>query len=136
MTFSIIAISPDEEKLGFACSTSTGAVGGHAPRVIVPGHGLVAVQAHSDFRRMTVASRLMEFGHTPEKILKDRSEGDEYSEHRQFAILDLYGRSAVYTVSGHRSGPARSSGKTTSPPGTHSSAPRWSARCPKRSNPV
>ncbi|MFD9330396.1 DUF1028 domain-containing protein [Streptomyces sp. NPDC060065] len=97
MTFSIIAISPDEEKLGFALATSTGAVGGHAPRAIVPGHGLVAVQAHSDFRRMTVASRLMEFGHTPRKILKDLSEGDEYFEYRQFAILDLYGQSAVYT---------------------------------------
>lgn len=97
MTFTIVAIEPETGKMGFAITSSTPMVGAHAPKALVPGFGLVGVQAHSDYRRMVVANNLMRFGHTPDKVLQELREGDEYVEHRQFFVLDLYGRTAEYT---------------------------------------
>lgn len=102
MTFSILGRCARSGKLGFCQATSTPAVGWRITDII-PGKAVVTIQAHGDFRRLQVAKKLIEFGHTPEKVLKDLCEGDKYFEYRQFAILDVYGNSAVRTGNKTRS---------------------------------
>lgn len=96
MTFSILGRCPRTGKAGFCQATSTPAVGWRITDV-VPGRGIVTVQAHGDYRRLQVAKKLLERGHAPDKVLKDLCEGDPHFEYRQFAILDYDGRSAVRT---------------------------------------
>lgn len=96
MTFSILGRCPRTQKLGFCQATSTPAVGWRITDII-PGKAVVTIQAHGDYRRLQVAKRLIEFGHSPEKVIKDLCDGDKYFEYRQFAILDNYGNSAVRT---------------------------------------
>jgi uncharacterized Ntn-hydrolase superfamily protein len=102
MTFSILGQCSRTGKAGFCQATSTPAVGWRITD-IVPGKAIVTIQAHGDYRRLQVAKKLIEFGHTPEKVLKDLCEGDKYFEYRQFAILDYYGNSAVRTGNKTRS---------------------------------
>ncbi|MEO8204198.1 MAG: DUF1028 domain-containing protein [Betaproteobacteria bacterium] len=102
MTFSILGRCARTGKAGFCQATSTPAVGWRITD-IVPGKGVVTIQAHGDYRRLQVAKKLIEFGHTPEKVLKDLCEGDKYFEFRQFAILDYYGNFAVRTGNRTRS---------------------------------
>jgi uncharacterized Ntn-hydrolase superfamily protein len=96
MTFSILGHCPRTGKAGFCQATSTPAVGWRITD-IVPGKGIVTVQAHGDYRRLQVAKKLIDFGHSPEKVLKDLCEGDRYFEYRQFAVMDYYGNIAVRT---------------------------------------
>ncbi len=96
MTFTVMAICPRSGKSGFAVSTSTPAVGWRVADV-VPGRGVLTVQAHGDYRQLQLARKLFEFGHSPAKVLKDLSESDPHFEFRQIAVLDLEGRSATYT---------------------------------------
>ena len=102
MTFSILGHCKRTGKAGFCQATSTPAVGWRISDV-VPGRGIVTVQAMGDYRRLQVAKKLIEFGHTPDKVLKDLCEGDKYFEFRQFAILDFYGNAAVRTGNKTRS---------------------------------
>jgi uncharacterized Ntn-hydrolase superfamily protein len=96
MTFSILGICKRTGKAGFCQATSTPAVGWRITD-IVPSRGVVTIQAHGDYRRLQVAKKLIEFGHTPDKVLKDLCDGDKYFEYRQFAIIDYYGNTAVRT---------------------------------------
>ena len=102
MTFSILGHCARTGKAGFCQATSTPAVGWRITDV-VPGRGIVTVQAHGDYRKLQLAKKLIEFGHTPDKVLKDLCEGDRYFEFRQFAILDYYGNAAVRTGNRARS---------------------------------
>ena len=96
MTFSILGHCPRTGKAGFCQATSTPAVGWRITDV-VPGRGIATIQAHGDYRRLQVAKKLIEFGHSPEKVLKDLCDGDKYFEYRQFAVMDYYGNIAVRT---------------------------------------
>lgn len=96
MTFTIMGYCQSTGKAGYAVATSTPAVGWRCARV-VRNRGIVTVQANGDVRRLLVATRLMEKGHVPAKVLQDLSDGDEYFQNRQIAILDPYGRSAAHT---------------------------------------
>lgn len=96
MTFTVLAHCPKTQKSGFCQATSTPAVGWRCTDVVF-GHGLVTVQAHGDYRQLQLAKRLMEFGYSPVKVLKELSEDDKYFDFRQIAILDLHGNSAVNT---------------------------------------
>ena len=98
MTFSILGYCTRTGKAGFCQATSTPAVGWRISDV-VPGRGVVTVQAHGDYRQLQLAKRLMEFGHSPAKVLKDLAEDDKYFDYRQIAILDFYGNAAVNTGS-------------------------------------
>jgi len=102
MTFSILGRCARSGKMGFCQATSTPAVGWRITD-IVPGKAVVTIQAHGDYRRLQVAKKLIEFGHLPEKVIKDLGEGDKYFEYRQFAILDAYGNCAVRTGNKTRS---------------------------------
>lgn len=96
MTFSVLAHCPRSGKAGFCQATSTPAVGWRISDV-VPGRGVVTVQAHGDYRLLQLAKRLMAFGHSPAKVLKDLSEDDKYFEFRQIAVIDCFGNVAVNT---------------------------------------
>jgi uncharacterized Ntn-hydrolase superfamily protein len=64
---------------------------------VVPGRGVLTVQAHGDYRQLQLAKKLLAFGHSPAKVLKDLSEGDRYYDFRQVAVLDIHGNAAVHT---------------------------------------
>ena len=96
MTFSVLGFCRRTRKAGFAQATSTPAVGWRCTDVVRT-RGIVTVQAYGDYRQLQIAKRLMELGLTPTKVLKDLSEGDEFIEYRQIAVLDFDGRTAVYT---------------------------------------
>lgn len=96
MTFTILGYCRRTGKSGFCQATSTPAVGWRCTDVVF-GRGVVTVQAHGDYRQLQLAKRLMEFGHSPAKVLKDLGEDDKYFHYRQIAILDLNGNVAVNT---------------------------------------
>lgn len=96
MTFSVLGYCPRSGKAGFCQATSTPAVGWRISDV-VPGRGVVTVQAHGDYRQLQLAKKLLAFGHSPAKVLKDLSEDDKYFEFRQIAVLDFQGNVAVNT---------------------------------------
>ncbi|HYF58973.1 MAG TPA: DUF1028 domain-containing protein [Burkholderiaceae bacterium] len=96
MTFTVIATCPRTGKAGSCQSTSTPAVGWRVADV-VRGRGVVAVQAHADWRQLQLAKRILEFGHSPAKVLKELSESDPHFDWRQVAILDFAGRAATWT---------------------------------------
>ncbi len=96
MTFTVLGICHRTDKAGFCQATSTPAVGWRCSEV-VPGRGVVTLQAHGDFRQLRLAVKLMEFGFSPRKVLADLQHDDMHFEHRQIAIIDLQGTTAVCT---------------------------------------
>lgn len=96
MTFTVIAHCRRSGRIGFCQATSTPAVGWRCTDV-VPGHGVVTVQAHGDYRLLQRAASLMREGHAPERVRAELLAHDPHAEYRQVAILDLHGRSAVVT---------------------------------------
>ena len=96
MTFSILGRCPASGKVGFCQATSTPAVGWRCTDV-VPGRGVVTVQAHGDYRKLQRAKALLEAGSAPEDVLRRLAQDDEFFEYRQLAILDVEGRIAVRT---------------------------------------
>lgn len=96
MTFTILGYCPRSGKSGFCQATSTPAVGWRCTDV-VPGRGVLTVQAHGDYRQLQLAKRLLAFGHSPAKVIKELASGDAYFEYRQVAVLDFYGNAAVHT---------------------------------------
>lgn len=96
MTFTVIGYCPRSGKAGFCQATSTPAVGWRCADV-VPGRGVVTVQAHGDYRQLQLAKKLMAFGYSPAKVLKELSEDDRFYAFRQVAVLDFHGNAAVNT---------------------------------------
>jgi uncharacterized Ntn-hydrolase superfamily protein len=96
VTFTVLGYCPTSQKAGFCQATSTPAVGWRCTDVVA-GRGLVTVQAHGDYRQLQLAKRLMEFGYSPAKVMKELREDDKFFDLRQIAILDLQGNSAVNT---------------------------------------
>ena len=96
MTFTVIGLCRRTGKTGFCQATSTPAVGWRISDVVL-GKGVVTVQAHGDYRQLQLAKRLLAFGHSPAKVIKELGESDRYFDYRQVAVLDCYGNSAVFT---------------------------------------
>lgn len=96
MTFTVLAHCRRSGKLGFCQATSTPAVGWRCTDV-VPGRGVVTVQAHGDFRLLQSALGLLREGGAPGEVLAALRECDPHAGYRQIAILDMQGRSAVAT---------------------------------------
>lgn len=96
MTFTVIAHCRRSGKLGFCQATSTPAVGWRCTDV-VPGRGVVTVQAHGDYRLLQRALGLLREARTPQDVLAELHAADTHADYRQIAILDLQGRSAVAT---------------------------------------
>src|SRR4051812_34515672 len=96
MTFTILGRCPRSGKAGFCQATSTPAVGWRCTD-IVPGRGLVTVQAHGDYRQLQRALQSLERGLTPRQVMDDLRKEDPFFHYRQVAVMDLEGRSAVNT---------------------------------------
>lgn len=96
MTFTVIACCRRTGKTGFCQATSTPAVGWRCTD-IVPGRGVVTVQAHGDYRLLQRGLGLLRQGQLPEAVLAELQASDPHAAYRQLAILDLQGRSAVST---------------------------------------
>ena len=96
MTFTIIGVCKRTKKVGYCQSTSTPAVGFRCADV-VPGHGVFTFQASSDFRLKELTARLMNFGYSPAKVLKELKDTDAHFERRQIAIVGLDGVAVAHT---------------------------------------
>ncbi|MBI4473458.1 MAG: DUF1028 domain-containing protein [Acidobacteria bacterium] len=102
-TFSIIARDPATGELG-ECVTSKAFAGGNGG---FTGKGGVAIIAHQAARNPMygeVGIQLIEKGMTPQEALAYMQRADTAPESRQVAILDIQGRSTVYTNGGESSG--------------------------------
>lgn len=97
MTFTILAVFRETGEYGFAQSTSTPAVG-ELCTAIIPGRGVLTVQAAGDPGLLRLACRLFETGYKPDQAIQALS-SDKFIEHRQLALIDLNGRTAVRTGS-------------------------------------
>lgn len=96
MTFTVIAYCKRSGKAGFCQATSTPAVGWRCADV-VPGKGVLTVQAHGDYRQLQRARSLFESGASPSKVLEELAATDKFYEFRQIALLDFQGRVATFT---------------------------------------
>ena len=104
-TFSIIARDPATGELG-ECVTSKAFAGGNGG---FTGKGGVAIIAHQAARNPMYGQmgiQLIENGMSPQEALAYLQRADTAPESRQVAILDVQGRSAVYTNGGESSGGA------------------------------
>jgi uncharacterized Ntn-hydrolase superfamily protein len=104
-TFSIIARDPATGELG-ECVTSKAFAGGNGG---FTGKGGVAIIAHQAARNPMYGQmgiQLIETGMSPQEALAYLQRADTAPESRQVAILDIQGRSAVYTSGGESSGGA------------------------------
>lgn len=95
MTFTILAVAPETGEHGFAQTTSTPLVGDLCT-AIVHNRGVVTAQAAGDQRLLHLAIALMQQGQLPAKIVKDLDDSDD-CQGRQFAVIDIAGRTAVHT---------------------------------------
>jgi len=96
LTFTVLGTCKRTGKSGFCQATSTPAVGWRCTDV-VPGRGVLTVQAHGDYRQLQLAKKLFASGHPPEKVLKSLSEDDRFFDFRQIAVLDVHGNVATHT---------------------------------------
>jgi len=102
MTFTILGHCRRTGKIGFCQATSTPAVGWRCTEV-VPGRGVMTLQAHGDYRQLQKGLALMKTGLSPVAILAALKADDPHYEYRQIAILDLTGQVVVNTGNKARS---------------------------------
>ncbi|MCS7364780.1 MAG: DUF1028 domain-containing protein [archaeon GB-1867-035] len=98
MTFSIVAISPREKELGVAVSTAVPCVGARVPHVEM-NVGAIATQARTNIWIGIKGLKMLKLGLSPQTVLDALLREDPLREERQAAIIDIYGRKAVFTGS-------------------------------------
>lgn len=97
-TFTIIGWCPTTYQLGVCLATYSLAVGGYCPSIKT--HvGALSTQAFANPQLGPVAMRLLEMGFSPEKVLRELEEHDQYIEYRQVGIIDRNGVAACKTGS-------------------------------------
>src|SRR6476619_799708 len=95
-TFSIIAFDPATNELGVGVQSRAFAAGAAVP-FAKPGVGAVATQASANRSYGPKAIALLEQGLSPAEVVKRITDEDPGRDTRQVAVLDIRGRSAVYT---------------------------------------
>jgi uncharacterized Ntn-hydrolase superfamily protein len=95
-TFSIIAFDPATNELGVAVQSRAFAAGAAVP-FAKPGVGAVATQASANRSYGPKAIALLEQGLSPAEVVKRITDDDPGRDTRQVAVIDIKGRSAVYT---------------------------------------
>jgi len=109
-TLSVVARCPRTGRLGIAVASGSLAVGSRCPH-ITPGVGAVAGQARTDPRLGALGLFLLKQGHPAPDALARLIASDPHREHRQVALVDAQGRTALHTGAlalpwaGHREGP-------------------------------
>ena len=95
-TFSIIAWDPATQELGVAVESRAFGAGAAVP-FAKPGVGAVATQAAANRLYGAKAIALLEQGRSPAEVVKRITDEDPGRDSRQVAVLDIQGRSAVFT---------------------------------------
>jgi uncharacterized Ntn-hydrolase superfamily protein len=95
-TFSIIAFDPTTNEFGVGVQSRAFGAGAAVPYA-KPGVGAVATQASANRQYGPKAIALLEQGLSPEEVVKRITDEDEGRDTRQVAVIDVKGRSAVYT---------------------------------------
>ena len=95
-TFSIIAFDPATNELGVAVQSHAFTAGAAVPYAI-PGIGAVATQASANRLYGPKAIELLKQGLSPAEVVKRLTDEDSGRDTRQVAVIDVKGRSAVYT---------------------------------------
>jgi uncharacterized Ntn-hydrolase superfamily protein len=95
-TFSIIAVDPATGDLGVAVQSHAFAAGAAVPYAI-PGVGAVATQAAANRLYGPKAIELLKQGLSPADVVQRLTDEDPGRDTRQLAVIDVKGRSAVYT---------------------------------------
>jgi uncharacterized Ntn-hydrolase superfamily protein len=95
-TFSIIAWNQDTKELGVAVESRAFGAGAAVPYAI-PGVGAIATQAAANRLYGAKAIALLQKGMTPAEVVKQITDEDPGRDSRQVAVIDVQGRSAVFT---------------------------------------
>ena len=96
MTFSIVAHCRRSGQYGVGIATYSPNVGARCP-LVVPGRGAAAVQAVANPELIQQARDLIARGLSAEKVIAELGSGDPHPEHRQLAVVDVYGHAAART---------------------------------------
>lgn len=97
MTFSLIALDPDDGSLGVACATGSPAVGGFVPHLL-PGVGAAITQGYSThvLAAERGLQRLAE-GEAVSAVVAALRQADQGAAWRQLALMDARGQAAGWT---------------------------------------
>ena len=95
-TFSIVAIDPITGESGVAVTTRRPCVG-NAVTWVRPGVGAVATQGRTRLQYGNDLLDLLERGVTPQQAMDRVVAADEGREHRQVGVIDMQGRTALWT---------------------------------------
>lgn len=95
-TFTILALSKSEKIMGVAVASGSQHVGIRVPYA-KPRVGIVATQGYTNISYGIEGIKLLEEGFSPSEALKTLVANDPEKELRQVAIMDFYGRKAVFT---------------------------------------
>lgn len=96
MTYSVVALSADGTKLGVATASRSLAVGAAVP-ALAPQVGAIVTQAYTNQRFRARGLALLRVGLAPQQVLEQLEREDEDFAFRQVAIVDVQGRTAVWT---------------------------------------
>jgi uncharacterized Ntn-hydrolase superfamily protein len=96
MTFSIVAFDPDSGDLGVAVQSKFPNAGVTIPYAQT-GVGAIATQAYCNTSFGPRGLSLLDNGASPEQTVQILTQGDENRAYRQVGIIDVRGRTAVYT---------------------------------------
>ena len=96
MTYSLVGRCPRTYQLGAAMATSSLAVGGYCP--FIDGNvAALSTQAYANPQLGPLAMRLLELGLSPDKVLRDLDDHDQYYAYRQLMIVACDGTVGAWT---------------------------------------
>lgn len=98
MTFSVVALSEDGSRLGVATASRSLAVGAAVP-ALAPRVGALVTQAYTNQRFRALGLQLLREGLEPRQVLSRLAREDHDFERRQVGIIDVHGRTALWTGS-------------------------------------
>lgn len=96
VTYSVVALSGDGSKLGVATASRSLAVGAAVP-ALAPQVGGLATQAYTNQRFRARGLQLLRVGIEPEHVISQLAREDEDFAFRQIGMVDVQGRTAVWT---------------------------------------
>lgn len=97
MTFIILATCERTGKIGFAQTTSTGAIGGRRTARALPGIGAFTIQAYGSAPVADLTERLLRLGFSARKTLEETCTSDRFRDWRQIAVVRPDGDIACHT---------------------------------------
>lgn len=97
MTFIILGTCERTGKIGFAQTTSTGAIGGRRTARALPGIGAFTIQAYGSAPVADLIERLLRLGYGSRKIIEETCSSDRFRDWRQIVVVRPNGDIACYT---------------------------------------